>query len=109
MYIVDYESTDPALKAESDEVMNIEKKIEALMINFDSPETPESDEVVEKSAAFIIGFEVMNESEIIAINLINRFFSHRFGLHPQPETYTSEWCGLGWVLGLKIQSTKNVN
>ena len=59
------------------------------MVDFDSFETFESDETVKESAAFIIDFEIMNESEIIAIDLINRFFSHRFGFHLQPKTVPS--------------------
>ena len=55
------------------------------MIDFDSFEIFESDEAVEKSAVFIIDFEIMNEFEIIVINLINRFFSHRFDFYFQPK------------------------
>ena len=73
-----------ALKAESNE-LNIEKKIEILMIDFESFETFETDEAVEKSAAFIIDFEIMNGSEIIVIDLINRFFSHRLSFHFQSK------------------------
>ena len=83
-YIVGYESTDPVLKVEFDE-SDIEQKIEILMIDFDSFEILKSDEIVEKSAAFIIDFEIMNGSEIIIIDLINRFFSHRFDLHFQSK------------------------
>ena len=77
---------DPALGAESNE-LNIEKEIEALMIDFESSGTFDPDEVVEEeSVAFITDFGAVNGSEIIVINLINRFFSHRFGLHLQPKT-----------------------
>ena len=55
------------------------------MIDFDSFEIFESDEIVKKSIAFIIDFEIMNESEIIIIDLINRFFSHRFDFHFQSK------------------------
>ena len=56
------------------------------MIDFDSFEIFESDEIVKKSIVFIIDFEIMNESEIIVIDLINRFFSHRFDSHFQSKT-----------------------
>ena len=56
------------------------------MIDFDSFEIFESDEIVKKSVVFIIDFEIMNGSEIIVIDLINRFFSHRFDFHFQSET-----------------------
>ena len=83
-YIVDYKNTNFVLKIEPDE-SNIEQKIEILMIDFDSFEIFESDEIVKKSIAFIIDFEIMNESEIIIIDLINRFFSHRFDFHFQSK------------------------
>ena len=56
------------------------------MIDFESSGTSESNEAVEESVAFIIDFEAINESEIIVIDLINRFFSHCFGLYFQPKT-----------------------
>ena len=55
------------------------------MIDFDSFEIFESDEIVKKSIVFIIDFEIMNESEIIIIDLINRFFSHCFDFHCQSK------------------------
>ena len=85
-YIVGYEGTDPALGAESDEVMDIEEEIEALMIDFESPEDPESEEVEGVSSTFLTDFGAMNGPEIITTDLINRSFSHCFGPHPQSET-----------------------
>ena len=70
-----------ALKIESNEIMNIEKKIEILMIDFESFENFESKKTEKISFIFLIDFEVMNESEIIIIDLINRFFNHRFNFH----------------------------
>ena len=84
-YIADYESTNSALEIESNEIMNIEKKIEILMIDFESAENFESKKIEKISFIFLTDFEVMNESEIIITDLINRFFSHRFDLHFQPK------------------------
>ena len=74
------------LKAEPDE-SNIEKKIEILMIDFDSFEIFESENVEEifVSFIFLIDYKIMNESEIIIIDLINRFFGHRFDFHFQSK------------------------
>ena len=83
-YIVGYEDTDLALGVEPDE-SDIEEEIEALMIDFDSPGTPESDETVGESSAFITDFGVMNGPEALADDLINRSFSHRFGVHFRTE------------------------
>ena len=55
------------------------------MIDFDSFEIFESNKVVKKSVAFIIDFEIMNGSEIIVIDLINRFFNHRFDFYFQSK------------------------
>ena len=79
-YIVNYEGTDFALKTEPDE-SDIEKKIEILMIDFDSSETFESNEAVKKSSAFITDFETMNRPEVLTADLINRFFIYRVGLY----------------------------
>ena len=55
------------------------------MIDFESFRTFESKNIEEifVSFIFIIGYKIMNESEIIIINLINRFFSHRFDFQSQ--------------------------
>ena len=86
-YIADYESMDFALKTEPDE-SNIEKEIEILMIDFDSSEILESEnaEEISVSSIFLIDYEVINESKIIVIDLINQFFNHRFDLHSQSKT-----------------------
>ena len=84
-YITDYESTNFVLKIESNEIMNIEKKIEILMIDFESIENLESKKIEKISFIFLIDFEIMNESEIIIIDLINRFFNHRFDFHFQSK------------------------
>ena len=76
---------NPVLKIESDKIMNIEKKIEILMIDFESFENLESKKIERVSFIFLTDFEVMNGSEIIIIDLINRFFSHRFDLHFQSK------------------------
>ena len=60
-----------ALKIESNEIMNIKKKIEILMIDFESFENFESKKIEKISFIFLIDFEIMNESEIIIIDLIN--------------------------------------
>ena len=80
-YITDYESTNFVLKIESNEIMNIEKKIEILIIDFESIENFKSKKIEKISFIFLIDFEIMNEFEIIIIDLINRFFSHRFDFH----------------------------
>ena len=69
------------LKIKSNEIMNIEKKIEILMIDFESFENLESKKTERISFIFLIDFEIMNESEIIIIDLINRVFSHRFDFY----------------------------
>ena len=51
------------------------------MIDFNSSETSESDEVIKKSFAFIIDFEIMNEFKNLIVDLINRFFDHRVSLY----------------------------
>ena len=51
------------------------------MIDFESTENFESKKIEKISFIFLIDFEIMNESEIIIIDLINRFFSHRFDFH----------------------------
>ena len=55
------------------------------MIDFDSSETFESDEVVKKSFVFITDFEIMNELKILIADLINQFFNHRVGLHSRTK------------------------
>ena len=47
------------------------------MIDFDSPETLESDKIIEESFVFITDFGAMNGPEILTADLINRFFNHR--------------------------------
>ena len=74
-----------ALKIESNEIMNIEKKIEILMIDFKSFENFESKKIEKISFIFLIDFEIMNESEIIITDLINRFFSHRLDFYFQSK------------------------
>ena len=83
-YIVDYESTDFALRAESNE-SDIEKKIEISMIDFDSSETFESNEIVKNSFVFIIDFEIINELEILTADLINQFFNHRVNFYSRTK------------------------
>ena len=55
------------------------------MINFASSETSESDEVIKKSFAFIIDFEIMNGLKNLIVDLINRFFDHRVSLHSRTK------------------------
>ena len=70
-----------ALKIKSDEIMNIEKKIKILMIDFESFENFKSKKIEKILFIFLIDFEIMNESEIIITDLINRFFNYRFDFH----------------------------
>ena len=69
------------LKIESNEIMNIKKKIETLMIDFESFENFESKKIEKISFIFLIDFEIMNKSEIMITDLINRFFSHCLDFH----------------------------
>ena len=69
------------LKIKSDEITNIKKNIEILMIDFESFENLESKKIEKISFIFLINFEIINEFEIIIIDLINRFFSHRLDFH----------------------------
>ena len=82
-YITDYENINFVLKIESNKIMNIKKKIEILMIDFESFKNFESKKIEKISFIFLINFEVMNKFEIIIIDLINRFFNHRFDFHFQ--------------------------
>ena len=50
-----------ALKIKSNEIMNIEKKIEILMIDFKSFENFESKKIKKISFIFLIDFEIINE------------------------------------------------
>ena len=65
--------------------MNIKKKIEILIIDFESFENFESKKVEKISFIFLIDFEIINESEIIITDLINRFFNHRFDFYFQSK------------------------
>ena len=55
------------------------------MIDFDSSETFESDEIVEKLFAFITDFEIMNKLEILTADLINQFFNHRVDFYSRTK------------------------
>ena len=55
------------------------------MIDFESFEIFESKKIEKISFIFLINFKIMNESEIIIIDLINRFFNHCFNFHFQSK------------------------
>ena len=74
-----------ALKIDSNKIINIEKQIEILMIDFELFENFESKEIKKTSFIFLINFEIMNKFEIIIIDLINRFFSYCLDLHFQSK------------------------
>ena len=55
------------------------------MIDFESSENLESKKIEKISFIFTTDFGVMNKPEIIIIDLINRFFNHRFDFHFQSK------------------------
>ena len=60
------------------------------MIDFESFENFESKKIKKISFIFLINFEVMNGPEIIIIDLINRFFSHRFDFYSQSKVFINQ-------------------
>lgn len=85
-YIVEYEGSEPEDEGEGNDkddgdVDNLEKNIEALMVDVASPPLPDA----ENSASFITSFGPVENAEAITEDLANRSFSHYIGTLPNCE------------------------